>query len=159
MHSPAGSYKSSQPAKGSQMSFNGNFPLLVFCETLGADATDCEVFQVRLEAEFLGEGIAKLLQVVRAQVKRPVANPANHVVMGSVGVGQLVVQPVSDGYLRHHPQLPEKVKSPVYGSHVHVRIGILGLLENLVHSHMTVALGHYVEHDQPLGREPVPLLP
>jgi hypothetical protein len=105
------------------------------------------MLQVGLEPEFLGEGISKLFQVMRAKVESAVAPPAHHVVVASMSVGQLIVKAVPYRHLRNHSQVSKQVEGPVYRGDIHIRIGFLGPLKHLVHPHVAIALGHYSQHD------------
>jgi hypothetical protein len=81
------------------------------------------------------------------------------VVVVAVGILELVVEPVPDGYLGYYSQLFEQVEGTVYGGDIHVRIGLLRPTEHLVHSHVITTPGYNGQHQQPLGGETVPLLP
>jgi hypothetical protein len=108
------------------------------------------VVQVRFKAELTDQNVPELVKIMRTQVVGPVADLTYHVVMRAIRVSQLVVETVSYGDLSHHPETLEKVEGSVDCGNVHVRIGLFGPAEYLIHSHMPTTLGHYGKNQQAL---------
>jgi hypothetical protein len=115
--------------------------------------------QVRFKAEIVDQGGAELLKIMGAKIVGSMAFAAYHVVVVSVGVFELVVEPVANGYLGQDTQVLEQMKSSVNGGDVHVGVSFLGTTKDLVYAQVVTALRHDGQDQQSLGGEPVPLLP
>jgi hypothetical protein len=113
---------------------------------ISANPGDGEVVKVWFKSELPDQNTPELIKIMWAQVVRPVADLAYHVVMSAIRVGQLIVEAVSYCYFRHHPETLEKMEGAVDGSNVHIRIGLFGPAEYFVHSHMPSTLGYYGEN-------------
>jgi len=75
-------------------------------------------------------------------------------------VGDVKMPPVAVSHFCHYAQALEQVQRTVDRSDVHVWVGFLSRLKDLIHAHVAVAGGtfaggNYRQHYQTLGRKPV----
>jgi hypothetical protein len=117
------------------------------------------MIQVRLKAEVIDQGGAELLKIMRAKIICAMAFSTYHVVVVSVGVFELVVEPVTNGYLGQDTQVLEQMKSTVNSGDVHVGVSFLRPTKDLVYAHVDTTLSHDGQDQQTLRGESVPLLP
>ena len=116
---------------------------------------DGKVLQVRLEAKFLDETGAELLQIGGTQVKGEPALIADHVVV-LVGLRHLVPCGIpTQVYLRYQVKPFKKLKYAVYGGDVQIGICLYDLLVNRIRRLVPLALGDGLEHHQTLRRQAV----
>jgi hypothetical protein len=105
-----------------------------FIAALRADASDGKALQIRLERQFLHEGMTKLFQVLGRQIVGFTTYQAYHVVVRAFWICDFKVQPVANGHLAY--------QSP---------------LEHLIYIHMAVPPSrNYGQYQHPLWGESEP---